>query len=180
MVFRSSFNNKSLNKRYFDCSSSKRVQELYRAVSPYALSKIVYMVGCQQIAMEIVQEVFLKLWSKGLQFNSTQEAYSWVYTCCHRAAIDHMRSKANNLCQIDSSQLIMPETVSDRVANGQVLAKIAADLSSRQLEILAYRFIDGHKLCDIADMMSLSTKTIQRELQQIRILSLKIRGTFNE
>ncbi len=180
MEFRSSFRKQKNTSESFDCRSEGKVEELYQAVAPYALSKTLYMVGCPQIAQEILQEVFLKLWSKKLVFLSIKSAYQWIYTACHYRAIDYLKASVNRVKKEALAELCLPETVSDRTANGQMIGMIAAQLSKRQLSILSYRFVDGHRVADIADMMKLSEKTIQRELKLIKKLGMKMKGVWDD
>lgn len=147
------------------------VDALYREAGPFALSKTTYLVGRRDIAEEIVQEVFLKLWQKQLRFSDARHAYAWIYAACHNAGIDHLRSRRRATLssqRLTSIDLKPPESAADRTANQQILAQLMARFSEREARIVAYRFIDSLPLKSIAEMMGLSEKTVQRALLDIQ------------
>lgn len=150
--------------------SEAALADLYREAGPYALSKTSYLVGCRNVAEEIVQDVFLKLWQKQPVFPSAQHAYAWVYKACHNAGVDYLRSRRRlaAAARFDIvEQLKEPDCPADRLANQEILARILSQMSEREARIVTYRFIDGIGLDAIAAMMELSEKTVRRTLQSL-------------
>jgi RNA polymerase sigma-70 factor (ECF subfamily) len=149
------------------------IEELYRQVGPYALSKTIYLLGQRDVAEEVVQEVFLKLWQNPKSFESIRQAYTWVYTSCHNAAIDYLRARrtAAQARSTIEGILKVPESPEARVANRQLLDGIWGQLSERDVAIVAYRYIDGMQIQAIARLLDVSDKTVQRALNAVAHLN---------
>ena len=158
-----------------DASKSHLVEKLYQSTGQAALSKTLHLVGRRDIAEEIVQEVFLKLWKKKLTFYSNEAAYCWVYRSCHNAGIDHIRAvKRHGESELDE-ELAGGDDYSDRVAERQLLNQAAKILGKKESQVLAYRVVDGMTQDEIATMMDVSRKTIVRFQKKIDAKLTKIR-----
>ncbi len=162
-----------------DCSNSDEVSKLYVRLRPFALSKTQYLTGDLAVAQDIVQDVFESLMGNPIVFNSDSQAYQWVYKSCHNRGIDFLRNRKRRLSILDVSKSVMfpePKTPQDRLANQQVLAKLINKFNSRQAEILGFVAIDGLSQVEIAKLLDISTKTVQRELAQIQEILDQHRG----
>ena len=80
-----------------DCRSHDQLRRLYEATGRAAVLKTARVVGRLDVAEEIVQSAFLKLWGAQLAFASERAAYAWIYRTCHNAGIDHLRAHATRL-----------------------------------------------------------------------------------
>ncbi len=131
------------------------------------------MVGRTDVAEEIVQTVFLKLWQAALSFPDIKAAYAWVYRACHNAAIDHLRlsSVQRELAlEANGEPMDFPSgapAVDLRLEQRQTLIRHLAALDDREAQILAYRVIDGMTQDEIAMLLGLSRKTIVRICQEL-------------
>lgn len=164
----------------YDYSKEEAVTDLYHKVAKFAISKTAYMVKSEEIAQDIVQDVFLKLWQKKLTFTTVEASYKWIYICCHNAAIDHLKSYAIKNQRPIPDTLTLPETVSERIANGEIIGILTKRLTTRQASILFYRYVDGHSLAEISDLNGLAKKTIQRELKQISQIGIQLKESLHD
>lgn len=166
-----------------ECSNPDTVAELYHELRPYALSKTEYMTGHMDIAQDIVHDVFVRLWQKKPSFSSARAAYAWIYASCHNAAIDYLRSSRRAALYSSDVALVAvsnPRTPQDRAANREFLVAIFDRLNRRETEVLAYRLIDGLQLKDIALLMGISEKTVQRTIGALQEKIDDLRGDFDE
>jgi RNA polymerase sigma-70 factor (family 1) len=61
----------------------------------YALRIFAFRVTkCEQLAKDVVQEVFLKLWEHRETFNQIENAGAWLYRVTENKLIDHLRKVA--------------------------------------------------------------------------------------
>lgn len=152
-----------------DCRKPENIQRLYESTGRAALLKTGRLVGRRDVAEEIVQGAFLKLWEAQLGFESERAAYAWIYRACHNAAIDHLRLHATRHEQPACEEMdkVWAADFSAGVEAREWLAKAIAQLSEREAQILSYRVCDGMTQEEIAEVMQLSRKTIVRACAEI-------------
>lgn len=165
-----------------DCADPQAVQRLYEATGRAALSKAEHVVGRFDVAQEIVQDVFLKLWQQKLRFPTEKQAYYWIYKACHNAGIDHLRSAAvrrergvtpvaipggDGATADGFENLPAPGDHGDATLKRQLVAKALEHLEDREAAVLGYWIIDGMTQEEIAEVLSLSRKTIGRIVKRL-------------
>lgn len=157
------------NQGICDCSVKDTVADLYRLLGKTAALKASKIVGRMDVALEIVQETFLKLWKQKPVFPDKKAAYMWVYRTTHNAAIDHLRLAVNkhsavDLCTPGETGSVLPNnSLEDR----QLIMRAAAQLSERELQIVMYVMVDGMTQGEIGDVLGVSRKTVVRDWQKI-------------
>lgn len=153
-----------------DCSDAGALSALYKQLGPIAISKTQYIVNDVAIAQDIVHDVFTKLWESRSTFTHIKAAYQWVYVSCHNASIDYLRSQRRR-SQIANSvvPLLIPHPTQpdERLSNRQFLLKAMNLLDERETSVLAFVVIDGFTQKQIADVLNVSEKTIQRVVASI-------------
>lgn len=146
------------------------LQRLYAKTGRAAILKTARLVGRFDVAEEIVQAAFLKLWGSGLTFEHERAAYAWIYRACHNAGIDHLRAHATRFESGVTSEVLETHAnarqsgtiFADAVEDRDTLRAHLAELTEREAEVLAYRVVDGMTQQEIAEVMGLSRKTIVR------------------
>lgn len=153
-----------------DCSDSRLVQHYYQRMARYAVHKVRAMIGRHDVATEIVQDVFMKLWQKKPTFDHEKALYAWIYKSSHRAAIDYLRSAkvqreeasmefASHTLDLDSRDLVLEKNL---------VSACLARLKTREAEIFSYIVFDGMTFDEIGEVLGLSKKTIQRDWASIK------------
>lgn len=149
-----------------DCSDAETVQRLYKTAGRAAVSKTEYLVGRLDVAQEIVQEVFLRLWQQKLRFANEKQAYFWVYKSCHNAGIDHLRSASHRFEHRQAHEFFESlqdaADVADVTLKRQLVCRLLSGLGERDAQILAFTVIDGMTQEEIAEVLGLSRKTVNR------------------
>jgi len=162
-----------------DCSDEGSLRQLYLKLGKLLLSKVLYIVGTPQIAEEIVQDMFLKVWQRKLNFETQGAAYCWLFKASHNRAIDYLRSqKRSKEVPVESFETIdfsFPKDPSARMENRDLVVKIMDQLETTDLQILCYLVIDGLAYGEIAELTDLSERTVRRKMQNIRFTSIKFK-----
>ena len=164
-----------------DVGSKSDVERLYNKVGRAAISKTMKLVGRLDIAEEIVQNSFLKLWQSKPHFDNEKAAYGWVYRTCHNAGIDFLRSATHKREMRPDPEIldqfaIHPEGA-DLVATRDEWTKAVRLLKTKEAEILAYRVVDGMTQEEIAGLLGVSRKTVVRICAAIeKKLAAKLMG----
>jgi RNA polymerase sigma-70 factor (ECF subfamily) len=128
------------------------------------------MIGREDVAAEIVQDVFMRLWQKQPKFDHEKALYAWIYKSSHRAAIDYLRS-----AKVQREEGSMDFAIStlglesrDIVLEKDLVNVCLARLKEREAEIFSYIVFDGMTFDEIAELLGLSKKTIQRDWAKIK------------
>lgn len=136
---------------------------LYQKLGRPALGKTIKLVG-QNAAEEIVQDVFTKLWQKGMIFPNIKSAFAWVYKCCTNGAIDYLRN--NNNGQISLSEIDVQASGStnleEQITARQVWLRLIQTLSEDEAELFIYRHLEGLSQDETAEVMQISRRTVNR------------------
>lgn len=167
-----------------DCGDADTVQRLYKTTGKAAVSKTEHLVGRFDVAQEIVQEVFLRLWQQKLRFANEKQAYYWVYKSCHNAGIDHLRSAAHRIELKPGHEVLesMEQAAdsADALAKRQFVCRLLKGLDEREAQILAFSVIDGMTQEEIAEILGLSRKTVNRVAQRLQEKLGKIKEGSHE
>lgn len=151
-----------------DCRDRQTVEALYKRLAPLALAKAIRLVGRADIAQELVQATFLKLWTTAPQFANDKAAYRWIYVACHNAGIDHLRSATSRNVAMEPEHEPYAAGVQDVAVESQrIAAQVLKALGPRDAAMYFYRVIDGMSHQEIADCMELSKKTVTRTIVKI-------------
>ncbi len=161
-----------------DCSSERTVQMLYQKLGRPALGKTRSLVG-QAPAEEIVQEVFTKLWQKKMIFPDMRSCFAYVYKCCTNAAIDYLRNSNQSNVSLEGVDQESSVNIETRAQAGQAWRQIARELSRDEASLFIYKTIEGLSQDEIAEVMKISRRTVNRLQEKLDEKLEKIRRRQN-
>lgn len=162
-----------------DCSEKQVIHQIYEKMAKPAAWKAFTIVRRHDVANEIVQEVFIKLWQSGGKFPHEKAVYAWIYKACHRAGIDYVRSATYRREKyvdtyeedLKDSTRNQQETLMDR----QLLEKILQDVSEEDAEIFIYAVVDRMTQNEIAELTGKSRRTVQRIMVRVEAVFKEVR-----
>lgn len=146
----------------------------YRALVSY---------GCQfvenEVAEDIVQELFSVLWERRPLFNSVSQFSTYLYNTVHNSSLNHLRHQTvrNNYRQsiIDNLQeFMLVDDTSDIFNKEEIYRQLFAaidELPPRQKEVFLL-CMEGKKNKEIAEQLDISAETVKvqkrRAIAQLR------------
>ena len=146
----------------------------YRALVSY---------GCQfvenEVAEDIVQELFSVLWERRPLFNSISQFSTYLYNTVHNSALNHLRHQTvrNNYRQsiIDNLlEFMLVDDTSDIFNKEEIYRQLFAaidELPPRQKEVFLL-CMEGKKNKEIAEQLDISAETVKvqkrRAIAQLR------------
>ena len=134
-------------------------EKIYLDYNKKVFGYIVSRVNNNVLAQDLTSDVFLKVYEKLDEFDSTKSSIStWIYTITHNTLIDYYRTNRDfeEIPETMPSDYVSPE---DQVCNDEMLNALAKGLKSldeREREVIVRRFYYGDKLKDIAADMDIS------------------------
>lgn len=143
------------------------LRRLYDQAGRAALVKCLNLVGRTEIAEEIVQKTFCRMWEKGLCFPSERAAFAWVYKVCHGLSVDYLRSMGSHhrSMDLDETQFVTPVPSPERIfSSRQELACALSELSEREAQVVSLVFWESLMQDEVAELLGVSRKTVVRDL----------------
>jgi RNA polymerase sigma-70 factor (ECF subfamily) len=166
-----------------DCSDRKVIHRLYEKMAKAAAWKAYTVVGRHDVAGEIAQEVFIKLWQGGGSFPNEKAVYAWIYKACHRAAIDHVRSatrRRESYVETYAEDVQTDElNQQEALINQEQVKRYIAELSDEEAEVFVYAVVDRMTQNEIAELTGKSRRTIQRIMARVETTYQEIRGKYD-
>ena len=157
--------------------------ELYNAYSKPMYLKVLRMVKNKDVADELVQELFIKLWDNRRKINLEKSFQSFMYTIAQNLVYNYFRKVASDNNMIES--LLLRGVDYDPGAEEILLNKEANALLQQAIDQLSPQRKQAFKLCKIegrsyeeaSQIMGVSVATINshitQSLQTIKIYVLK-------
>ena len=134
-------------------------------------------------ARDIVQECFVKLWSKRLAINNAEAVKSYLYTTVRNASINFLRNKKTfnkHTTEADYVQDKADTNWLDQVVHAEILAELyiaITTLPPRMQEVFRKSILEGKNANEIAKDLHTSPSTIRN--QKAKALNL-IREKFGK
>ena len=115
-------------------------EKIFREYYPVLLPFVERHVGERELAKDLVQDVFLKLYKSYPYFSSEVNIKSWLYTSSRNAALDYLR----HLKVRDNNKLLMAEAMMyaadvDEVISEELTRKIHEAIDSLPLQCCQIR-----------------------------------------
>lgn len=149
----------------------KAFEQLFRAYHTplclYALS----ITGRKDIAEEIVQELFYKLWKERENLNVLRSLKSYLYGAVRNQSLQYCEQflvrERHRQKVISAPEEVPASTPHDQLEYREleeIINRTLAQLPERRRRIFAMHRLEGLKYKEIAERLSLSIKTIEAEM----------------
>jgi RNA polymerase sigma-70 factor (ECF subfamily) len=150
---------------------------LFREFFPPLLAFSRRILGDEEDAREVVQQVFIKLWEKreGLDLETSLKSY--LFTAVHHRSLNVIRDRKrftdsdlpDRATDVDVSQQMEHMELEDRI--GEVIAA----LPEKCREVFELNRFEGLKYGEIAQQLGISVKTVENQMSKaLRILREKL------
>jgi RNA polymerase sigma-70 factor, ECF subfamily len=150
----------------------KHIYEVYRE-NVYSLTY--YMLGNENDAYDVSQEIFIKLFTSLGQFKHESEFSTWFYRLSINACLDHLRKENRhrtryvNQTETDSFADTSTEPLDLLVLRDQInndIEKAIQTLSPKLRSAMMLRHIDGLSYEDISRILNCSVGTVSSRLNR--------------
>lgn len=170
--------------RRINARDARAFDELFAAYYPAMCFFAASIVGDNDAAEDIVQEVFIRFWEKRLTFPALPALKSFLYTAVRNRALNHLEKRAN--------RRRIREGLEAEVSteNGFLLQEVEADLLgaiSAEIDrlpeqcrkVFTMSFVDGRNVRDVAAELDIAETTVKTQRRRARqMLRDRLRGLF--
>jgi RNA polymerase sigma-70 factor, ECF subfamily len=155
-------------------------EELVRRYQRPIASYVYRMVGDYDAALDLTQEVFIKVYNSLARYRSEFKFSTWIYKIAHNAAIDHLRRHSVRdqilTAGVDStrseiaieSRRLTPEQESEREERRSEIESVVQSLPAAYRELIVLRHSHDLSYDEIAEVTGLPLGTVKNRLFRAR------------
>jgi len=160
-------------------SNAKSINQLYQMYAPALLGIIKRIVKFDEVAEDVLQDSFVKIWKCILLYDSSKgRLFTWMANLAKNLAIDHIRSKSagntsktDDIVNISSEQIDQKSYVNLNTDTIGVKSLISL-LKSDQKRIVDMIYFQGYTHIQASELLEIPLGTIKTKLRS-SILSLR-------
>jgi len=153
-------------------------EELVRRYQRPIAAYVYRMVGDYDAALDLTQDVFIKVYASLSRYRSEFKFSTWIYKIAHNAAIDHLRRNAardHAVTRDDDrtetkleSRRLTPEQESERNERRSEIEVVVQLLSPAYRELIVLRHSHDLSYDEIAEITGLPLGTVKNRLFRAR------------
>lgn len=147
--------------------NEKAFKELHTMYSDSVYGIVLKIVKNKDVACELTQDVFLKVWTNADNYSSKKgRFFTWILNIARNSAIDYTRSKVSkkslkNLSSEKFANKFMSHSDSDSTTNTIGLDKIVGNLEPKIRTILNLLYFEGFTQKEISEEYNIPLGTIK-------------------
>ncbi len=163
-------------------ADSKAFEKLYNKYSRKIYSLVKHMLHSEEEAQELLQDVFIQLWDKAWQFDSSRGNFStWLMTVAHHKAINVLRSRRSKKAALEVHQdlsevrELIPETTVElytpldeqvELDSRDHVIRLLSNLEENKRELMLMAYYKGYSQRDIAKALKIPLGTVKTRMRQ--------------
>lgn len=149
------------------------IEELYRSYGHSVLRRARQILGSEEEAAEVLQELFTDLIARPSQFDGRSAPSTFLYAATTHACLSRLRNRRNRLRLIDEHVRPWTTDVDSRSAeNASALRGVLALLTDDEARAAVYHYLDGMSHTEIAEVLGCSRRHVGNLLERaVRRLS---------
>jgi len=159
-------------------------ETLVRRYQVRVVSHVARMVGSREDALDLAQEIFLKVFQALDRFNPAYKFSTWLFRIAGNAAIDHLRKRRPRTVPLetpdpDGGAPFQPEQRSTgldpygelrNAERGEAIRLAIQELPADFRELIALRHFAGLSYEEIAEVKKLPLGTVKNKLFRARVV----------
>lgn len=143
----------------------KAFEQLVNQYSEQLYWQIRRIVLLHEDADDVLQNVFLKAWSKLDSFHQESKISTWLYRIALNESLDFMRRKKTQMISTDDETMVGSMLMADDYFNGTeaeaMLQEAIAQLPEVQRTVFNMRYFDDMKYSEISEILQTSEGSLK-------------------
>lgn len=143
------------------------IVELYDHYGSSLYGVILTIVSSDDVAQEILQDTFLKIWQKGYTYDPQQaRLYTWMHRIARNLAINYIKSKANKKRKATTSNLDFTE-MGDRSYKSETvdIKQHVLSLDTKYKEVIELVYLNGYTHKEASEKLALPLGTVKTRIK---------------
>ncbi len=168
---------------------------LVRRYQARVLSHVARMIGSRDDAMDLSQEILVKVFQALDRYNPEYKFSTWLFRIAGNAAIDHLRKRRPRTVPLESSEPradgrvsspeyrtsdLDPYALLRNSERGEAITRAIASLPAEFRELIALRHFTGLSYEEIAEIKAMPLGTVKNKLFRARaVLKDRLAGELS-
>jgi RNA polymerase sigma-70 factor (ECF subfamily) len=152
---------------------------IYDQYAPSLYGVVFRIVQSEDVAQDVMQDAFVKVWKKGTTYNSSKGTlFTWLLNITRNTAIDKLRSAGfRNSGKNQSIDNLVYNKVSSRGTNPDEIGvkDLLNDLDEKYREVVDMIYFRGFTQKEVSEELNIPLGTVKTRL---RIALRELRGIF--
>lgn len=145
-------------------------EAIYRKHAPWLSAKLLLLLKDDELARDILQDIFIKVWDMRAMIRPEQSFASLLYTMATNLSYNTFRKAARDMAMRNA---LYPEEETyshieeaiEQKETGQILRDAVSRLPARQREIYTLHKLEGKSYREISALLSISDSAINHHIQ---------------
>ena len=140
-------------------------EELVRRYQRPLVSYVYRMTGNYESALDLTQEVFIKVYGSLARYRPEYKFSTWIYRIAHNTAIDHLRRHSTREQELE---VATPEEESVRAERRAEIEDVIQSLPASYRELIVLRHAHDLSYDEIAEVTGLPLGTVKNRIFRAR------------
>jgi|TARA_R110000824_G_scaffold401771_1_gene615588 RNA polymerase sigma-70 factor, ECF subfamily len=152
-------------------SACKDFESLFQEYSDVIYRLCLYKTSNEQVAADLTQETFLRLWKTMCSSNEVEKPKQYLYQIARNLIIDHYKSKKTaslDMLQEEGFDPVSRESTTDAFAEVSIITNAIEDLDQEFRDVVYMRCVEGLRVKDIAETLCISENLVSVRLNRGR------------
>lgn len=171
---------------------SRNFEEIYQAYGERVLNMILHLTGDEELARDLTQDVFLKVYEKLPEFRGQSHIYTWIYRIALNCVINYWKKKKRqkwlDILEFPVGELfrqeeqnplaisqnpIPPDKELEKKEREIFLWNIIQQLPEKQrIPLILHRY-EGFRYEEIAGLLNISLSAVESRLHRAKLALAK-------
>jgi RNA polymerase sigma-70 factor (ECF subfamily) len=152
-------------------------EELMRKYNKKIFGFIFRMVRDDEVAVELTQEFFIKIFNVLAKYNFQYKFSTWAYRICYNLVIDHVRKHQTQVDSLDNDSVSQKQMMASenyesedgfiklaRQETSEYVWKVVDGIPVKYKELILLRYLQGLKYDEIAEVTQLPVGTVKNRI----------------
>jgi len=126
------------------------------------------MIGLQEIAYDLAQDVFLRFWQKKDSVDLSRPVFTLLYKIAINLSIDYLRRNKSLSWKDDMDELLFETSSENKNEIINLVQKCLDNLKPKQRAVFILRDLDGLKFEEISDVLGMHVSNLRSNLNLAR------------
>ncbi len=171
-------------------------EELMKKYNKKIFGFIYRMVRDEEVAVELTQDFFIKMYNVLAKYNFEYKFSTWAYRICYNLVIDYVRKNQAYVGSLDSDKITPRQMMEsenyiredgfERLAKEEMKEytwKVVDAIPLKYKELILLRYLQGLKYDEIAKITQLPVGTVKNRIfkaKEILRMEIEKNGMFNK
>jgi RNA polymerase sigma-70 factor (ECF subfamily) len=149
---------------------ARDIEATYRTYGHSVLRRARALMGNEEDARELLQEVFMSLVDRPEQFEGRSSVATWLYSATTHGCLNRLRNERTRRRLLDERSVGVVDVSGDDPERRTLLHELLVRLPRELAEVAVYRYLDGMTHEEIASVFGCSRRHVGDLIDRLHML----------